>query len=293
MTTIWNDTTNALVRAGWGKKEPDAIAAEVRAALPVPGPTTGAQGAGIIWQAFKLGLIDEKQREEALRRNKRLHKATLPKALRDEVLAAEPQCRCCGAWESLQVARVVPPLAGGGDDRANLWTLCKGCSARASTRAWPTCIRPATTTLPLAGWVNHARRMNGNGISLGSCAHGKELALARANNHLHFWRVAHATPMPGSKQVRFEDSVLILAEQHRDCWECEHATFPVGPYLPEVDEPAFLGDEIEGLVGGRAVRGTLVGVRPDRYLLAPAGTGSVVTEVEQARLLRPAPMPVR
>lgn len=59
----------------------------------------------------------------------------IPLRVRIEVYRRDGfRCRRCGAEDDLSIDHVHPVSKGGGDDLANLQTLCRGCNARKGAR---------------------------------------------------------------------------------------------------------------------------------------------------------------
>ncbi|MDP2311721.1 MAG: HNH endonuclease signature motif containing protein [Pseudomonadota bacterium] len=232
--SCWNTSTDTIVRQLWGTMPAAEIASkvnEVLEALRAPPGTqdlTAEHGAGVVWRAQKLGLINEEQREVALRAAKRASKHPIPAALRAATLRDQPTCRICDA-ESPQVHRVTPFLAGGTEDLTNLWALCASCAGRA--RRWPNCLRPFTLAVPLVGTVMYAS-VHGEDIRvLGPCSHGKHLLVGRAK-HRHFWVVFHGSAVDGGVKVEADGVTMFVERTDPPCGACAEG-YIAAPFLPE------------------------------------------------------------
>jgi hypothetical protein len=135
---IWTDRAREVVRRNWGRFGAELIRGMVihhqqmevglysRGSASFHAPYAIPTIGGIIYQAWKMNLIDDEERINLIKAHKRKSMSIKTKEAileRDNFL-----CKKCGEYDNLTVDHIIAVAMGGRDNPENLQTLCKSCN---------------------------------------------------------------------------------------------------------------------------------------------------------------------
>ncbi len=128
---IWTDEAVDIVKQNWGKRDLQSIKRMVakyckdRARAMGRSTYETPSAAGVVWQAHRIGLIDESEKESMLQS---LKLKPLDGKTRKRIIHRDGErCIVCYSREALRVDFILPVFMGGLDNDENLQTLCRGC----------------------------------------------------------------------------------------------------------------------------------------------------------------------
>jgi len=141
---MWIPETLTLVVRRWNGKETDfrGVASEINAFLfrlnegSILCPQMLDNGTSIVFQAHRLGLVDEADVGRLKRKARR--RKPMPKKVADGIKARDGnRCKVCGADKDLTIDHIIPIATGGSEETDNLWTLCRSCNSVKLVSVWP------------------------------------------------------------------------------------------------------------------------------------------------------------